>query len=339
MTKATEISNANLVDTAISSSPSSPEEPPRRRDWVRQLPSFSMIPTLIALAILSEILYPGFFDWPNMKLLLSQNAPIGIVAVGMTLVMISGGFDLSVGAIYAFAATLYAILAKDHSLLVAGTAALGCGVIAGVLNGVLVAKFNINAFVATLGTGSVIGGLAYIISDSSPQIPTNPSFSKLGNNDFIGLPISVWLLIVIMASGWFVLARTVYGRSLYALGGNPEASRLAGLRVDGLRISAFAIVGILSALAGLIIASRLEVGQADVGTTVALDAIAVVVIGGTSLFGGEGAMWRTAVGLGILAVLTNLFNSLALDASVQEVAKGGIILGAVGLDAWLRERR
>jgi ribose transport system permease protein len=334
MTASSEVSDHSTVGQAFAAVDDAP-----KRDWVKQLPSFSMIPMLIGLAILSEVLYPGFFDWANLKLLLSQNAPVGIVAVGMTLVMIAGGFDLSVGAIYAIAATLYAILAKDHSLLISGAAALGCGLLAGLLNGVLVAKFNINAFVATLGTSSVIGGLAYIISDSSPQVPTNPSFANLGNNDFAGLPISVWLLIIVMAIGWFVLSRTVYGRSLYALGGNAEASRLAGLRIDTLRISAFTILGVLSAMAGMIIASRLQVGQADVGATVALDSIAVVVIGGTSLFGGEGAMWRTAVGLGILAVLTNLFNSLALDASVQEVAKGGIVLGAVSLDAWLRRRR
>ena len=257
----------------------------------------------------------------------------------MTFVMVAGGFDLSVGAIYAFGATLYAGLAKDHSLLLAGSAAIGLGLVAGLINGVLVTKLKINAFIATIGTASIYGGFAFLYSHSAPEIPTNPSFTHIGQDDWLGLPIAVWILIVVFAVGSFVLARTTYGRAVYAVGGNPEAARLAGLRVDLIRTSAFTMVGGLAALGGIIIASRLNDGQADVGSTIPLNAIAVVVIGGTSLFGGEGAMWRTLVGLLILGTITNLFTSLAVDANIQSIATGAIVLGAVGLDAFLRSRR
>jgi ribose transport system permease protein len=184
----------------------------------------------------------------------------------------------------------------------------------------------------------VFGGIAFLYSDSQPFIVTDPAFTALGRASWLGLPIAVWVLAGVLTAGGLVLSRTVYGRSLYVVGGNDEAARLAGLRVGALRASTYVIVAACAALAGMIIASRLSVGQADIGRTVALDAIAVVVIGGTSLFGGEGAMWRTAVGLLILAVLTNLFDSLAVDTNVQSIVKGAIVVAAVSLDALARRR-
>ena len=150
------------------------------------------------------------------------------------------------------------------------------------------------------------------------------------------MPISLVLLIIAYIIGAVVLSKTVYGRSLYAVGGNPEAARLAGLRVDLLKTSTYALVGVLAAFGGMIIASRLSIGQADIAGTMSLDAIAIVIIGGTSLFGGSGAVWRTAVGLLLLAVLTNIFDALALDSNFQSLIKGVIVIGAVALDAFSR---
>lgn len=306
---------------------------------LRTAPTYAVVGALILLVIVAQIVYPGFLDWSNVKILLSQNAPLGIVAIGMTFVMIAGGFDLSVGAIYAFGAVVYAGVAKDHSLVVAGAAAIGVGLACGLINGVLVSRFRINAFIATLGSASVFSGLAFVVSKSEPQVPTNERFGTLGQGDWGPLPISVWVLIAIVLVAGLLLSRSVYGRWLYALGGNPDAARLSGLRVDLLRTSTFVLVGALAALGGMISASLLAVGQADVGASVPLDAIAIVVIGGTSLFGGEGAIWRTVVGLLILASLTNVLQSLAVDANVQSIAKGLIVVGAVGLDVWIRRRR
>ena len=291
---------------------------------------------LIALIVLCRTLYPGFLERDNLFNILSQNVQVELIALGMTFVMIAGGFDLSVGAIYAAGATIYAIEAKEVSLPLAAFIALAVGLIAGLANGLIITRLRVNAFVATLGTASIFSGAAFLYSHSAPIIVDQPNFMTLGAGRWFGIPISLYLLIAVYAFGSLILSKTVYGRSLYAVGGNPEAARLAGLRVDRLKISTYALVGALSALGGMIIASRLGIGQPDIAGTMSLDAIAIVIIGGTSLFGGEGAVWRTAVGLLLLAVLTNIFDALALDSNFQSLIKGAIVIGAVALDAYSR---
>jgi ribose transport system permease protein len=300
---------------------------------------FGMVWVLIAVIIAAQIIYPGFLEWGNVKNVLSQNAQVGIIAVGMTFVMIAGGFDLSVGAILASAAVFYADMANRMPFWIAFILAVLLGVAMGAVNGLIVTRLKVNPFVATLGTASIFGGGAFLYSKSAPILNNKEGFEKLGQSEVAGLPASVWIMIVIFIVGAFFLARTVYGRSLYAIGGNNEASRLAGLRTDTLRASTYVLVGACSAVGGAIVASRLQVGQADVGATTALDAIAVVVIGGTSLFGGEGAVWRSAIGLGIVAAITNLSDSEGWDINVQSVIKGAIVIGAVALDSWVRSRR
>ena len=298
---------------------------------------------LVVLALLvgvSQCLYPRFLDPQNIKNILSQNAPVGIIAVGMTLVMITGGFDLSVGSIYAAGATIYASLAvAGWSLPTAAAATVAVGVVAGLINGLIVTRLKVNPFVATLGTMTAYSGLALIYSNSSPFVVDDTTFTHLGRGSALGLPVSVWLLFAFLALGQFILSKTVYGRTLFAIGGNNEASRLAGLPTEWLRTSTYVLSGACSAVAGMIIASRLAIGQADIGATMALDAIAIVVIGGTSLLGGEGAIWRTAIGMLIVAVLTNLLDSLAVDANYQLVIKGVIVIAAVALDARVRAAR
>lgn len=291
---------------------------------------------LIALVILCRILYPGFLARDNIFNILSQNAQVGLIALGMTFVMIAGGFDLSVGAIYAAGATVYAMEAKEMALPLAALVALAVGLVCGTLNGVIVTRLKVNPFVATLGTTSIFGGAAYLYSHSAPVLVDRPDFNVLGAGRWFGVPISLMLLIIAYIIGALVLSKTVYGRSLYAVGGNPEAAGLAGLRVDLLKTSTYALVGVLAAFGGMIIASRLSIGQADIAGAMSLDAIAIVIIGGTSLFGGSGAIWRTAVGLLLLAVLTNIFDALALDSNFQSLIKGVIVIGAVALDAYSR---
>ncbi|MGK9166664.1 ABC transporter permease [Inquilinus limosus] len=302
------------------------------------LARFAMVWVLVGLVALSQLLYPGFLDIGNVLNILSQNAPVGIIAVGMTFVMIAGGFDLSVGSLYAAGATFYAAQAKGLPLPLAAAVTLLVGVLAGLLNGLVITKLRVNPFVATLGTSSIFAGAAFLYSHSAPIIVDDPAFSTLGAGRLAGTPISVLLMFVVFVLGGAVLSKTVYGRSLYAIGGNAEAAHLAGLPVDRLRISTYVLVGVLSVLGGMIIASRLSMGQADIGGTIALDAISMVIIGGTSLFGGAGAVWRTAVGMLILATLTNLFDALALNSNLQLIVKGVIVISAVALDA-LSQRR
>lgn len=299
---------------------------------------FGMVWVLVLVIIGAQVVYPGFLYIGNLSQILSQNAPLGIIAVGMTMVMIAGGFDLSVGAIYAATAVLFADMANKFPLGIAVVIALVLGVAMGLVNGLLVTKLKVNAFVATLGTASVFGGGAYIYSQSTPIVVTTENFQDLGLGLTFGLPNATWLFVLIFIVGAFVLSRTVYGKSLYAIGGNAEAARLAGIRVDRLKTITYVVVGLCSGIGGLIIASRVGVGQADLGASIALDAIAVVVIGGTSLFGGEGAMWRTGIGLLIIACITNVSDSIGLDTNSQSVIKGAIIVGAVALDAYTRRR-
>ncbi|QLQ11716.1 MAG: ABC transporter permease [Nocardioidaceae bacterium] len=160
----------------------------------------------------------------------------------------------------------------------------------------------------------------------------------MGGGEILGLPIVVWVLAAAVILGGILLARTVYGRSVYSVGGNAEAARLAGIQVGLTRGSTYVLTGICAAIAGMMLASRVGVGQADVGVNIPLDAIAIVIIGGTSLLGGEGAIWRTVVGLLLLGTINNLFDSLGWDAPAQQVVKGAIVLAAVSLDALSRRR-
>lgn len=310
-----------------------------RRAATEKAIQFGMVGVLIILIVVATLAYPRFLQPTNIRNILSQNSPVGIAAAGMTFVMIAGGFDLSVGAIFALGAVIFAMLTDPLGQLGAAGVALLVGVACGFINGFVVSKLKVNPFVATLGSGSVFGGVAYIISKSAPHSPDDYGFQVLGTGSFAGIPYSILLLVATLGLGGFVLARSVFGRSLYAIGGNSEAARLSGINVDLLRLSTYAISGLCSALAGMMLASRLGVGQADMGGNIALDSIAIVVIGGTSLLGGEGAMWRTVVGLLILATLTNVFDSLAISTNYQLVTKGLIVIGAVAIDAFVRGKR
>ncbi|MDT0440576.1 MULTISPECIES: ABC transporter permease [Streptomyces] len=301
---------------------------------------FSMLWVLVLLVVAATVLYPGFLRAANLQDILTQNAAVGIIAVAMTFVIISGGFDLSVGATYALGSTVFAGVTKSTgSVLLAGVCALLAGLAVGGANGTIIARWKVNPFVTTLGISSVIAGLAYVYSDSAPFIVDDVSFQYLALTALAGVPLPIWILLGAFLIGSVLLSRTGYGRNIFAIGGNEEAARLSGLRVPWLVGSAYVMTGVTAALAGMIDASRLGVGQADVGATVALDTIAIVVVGGTSLRGGEGAVWRSAVGLLILATLTNVFYSLNISQHWQLIAKGVIVVTAVALDSLLRSRR
>ncbi len=310
-----------------------------RGRYISFFAEFGMIWAFIILVIGGTIVYPRLITLSNLTNIFSQNAPVGIVAVGMTFVMIGGGFDLSVGAIFALSACIFADLADPVGLWAAAAVVIVVSGMCGALNGFIVTKLKVNPFVATLGTGSAFGGLAYVYSKSAPITSNDPAFQTLGTGALVGVPNSIWVMVAIIVVGGFVLAKSVYGQSIYAIGGNNDAARLSGLPVNLLRASTYILTGVCAGIGGMIIASRLGVGQADMGTSVPLDTIAVVVIGGTSLLGGEGAMWRTVIGLLVLAVLANIFDSLAISTNYQLLAKGSIIVGSVALDIFARSLR
>jgi ribose transport system permease protein len=299
---------------------------------------YGIVVVLAILSVVAVILYPRFFSIQNIFNILSQNAPIGIIAVGMTFVMIAGGFDLSVGSIVGLGATFFASFALRSGLLVAALVAILAGLTVGSINGIVINRLRVNPFIATLGAASVINGLMLIYSNTQPYVVSDPAFQAVGAGKTGPIPTSILVLAFVFLVGGFALSWTKYGRRIYAIGGNAEASHLSGIRVEFIRSTTYALSGVLAALAGILIASRLGVGQANMGATMTLDAIAIVVVGGNSLMGGEGAMWRTLVGLLVLATLTNIFYSVDVDPNWQLVAKGLIIVAAVALDSLAPKR-
>jgi ribose/xylose/arabinose/galactoside ABC-type transport system permease subunit len=221
---------------------------------------------------------------------------------------------------------------------VAFLAALLAGLAGGAFNGFIVTKLRFSPFVATLGTASVYGGIVLAYAGASAISPTSASFGTLGRGALGSLPYLDLTLVVVFLLGAVVLHRTTFGKSLYAVGGNLKAARLAGLRTGQLRASTYLISGLCAAFGGILAASQTGIGQATAGggTTVALNAIAIAVLGGTSLLGGEGAMWRTGIGILILATVNSLFNVLAVDAATQALIEGAILLLALVIDAAVR---
>lgn len=312
---------------------------PRETSLTAGARQYGIVAALIGLVIVAQIIYPRFLSVGNINDILSQNASIGIVAVGMTFVIIAGGFDLSVGAVYALGATLYAGLAIILPVPVAGVVTAGAALVCGLANAAIITLLRVNPFIATLGTSSAILGIAYIYSNSQAFVVPGDAFAGLADTKIFGVALPVAIFVALVVCGGLILAYTVFGRNVYAVGENYDAARLSGVRVRLVTMSTYIATSLLAGFAGMIDASRLGVGQANVGASLSLDVIAVVVIGGTSLLGGEGAIWRTVVGLLTLATLTNLFYSLNVNQNWQLLAKGLILIVAVALDAALRERK
>ncbi|MGD9961382.1 ABC transporter permease [Nocardioides sp.] len=300
---------------------------------------FAVIPVMVGVLVLAQVLNSQFLTWPSINLMLRQNASLGLIAIGLTFVLIGGGIDISVGALYAAGASVYTKVALDHSLLTALCAAIATGVVGGVVNGLLVTKLKFSPFVATLGTASLFGGLVVLYAGNLAIAPTNPAFRDLARGDVLGVSNVVIALLVIGVVAALVLHRTAFGKSLYAVGGSFSASYVAGLRTDSIRLVTYVISGACATFAGVIYASQTGISQSDLGgSVVALTTIAIVVLGGTSLYGGEGAIWRTAAGFMILASVTTIFTMLAVDEPLQEIVQGAIVVGALILDASGRKR-
>lgn len=286
----------------------------------------------LTLSVASDV----FLTWQNLLNILDQNAAVGVIAVAATLVFIAGGFDLSVGSIYAVAGIVAAELAphvgSGGAILVA--ILLGAGF--GIVNGVLTSIGRMNAFIATLATSIIIGGIAIVITNTL-VIVTVSSFSILGQGavGLVKYTVFVWLGFTVLCA--LLLHRTILGRYIFACGGNPEAARLSGIRVGGVRGICYVISGLAGGLAGVLDASRVSTAQpGSGGLSLVVLAIAAVVIGGTSIQGGEGAIWRTIVGVLLLALIGNGFNLLNIDPVYQDIFRGCIILGAVAVDGWSR---
>jgi ribose transport system permease protein len=293
---------------------------------------------LVLLFLVLSVASDSFLTKTNLLNILDQSAAIGIIACGSTFVLIAGGLDLSVGAIFAFSGVLAAEAAGPLGVpggLLAGVLA---GLALGLANGVAVTWLRVNSLVGTLGSALVIRGFAVAITGASIILVADTSFGTLGTDAILGIKYSIVVWALFAALLGFVLWRTRFGRHVYAVGGNPEAARLSGVRVELVRTITFGLSGLAAGLAGVLVASRVGTGQADVGTGYELTAIAAIVIGGTSIAGGRGAIWRTVVGVLLLALIGNGMNLLNVAPNYQLVVQGAILIVAVGLDAWIRGR-
>jgi ribose transport system permease protein len=307
--------------------------------WRAQLPTlirvYGILLTLFLLLAVVTIGNPAFISQQNIFNMASQWAPAGIMAVGMTFVILTGGFDLSVASAYSLCAVVAAYVGQGHAPWIAFLAAIAAGLVFGLANGILVAVVRINPFITTVGSGFIINGVALVMTQNAAFLVDNESFGVLGAGRWHGVPWSGMLLVTFLVFFGFVLARTIYGEAIYAVGGNYEASRLSGIRVRAVVASTYVLMGGCVGLAGSIAASQLSSAQANLDPGIIFDVLTIVVVGGTSLSGGSGAMWRTAVGLGIIATISNGFVLLDISPYYQSIIKGSIIVAALALDTGL----
>jgi ribose transport system permease protein len=304
--------------------------------WRERMPgiirTWGIVGTLVLLLAVVTAGNPAFLSSHNVFNMLSQWAPAGIMAVGMTYVILTGGFDLSLASGYSLCAVVAAYVGQTQAPGVAFLAALACGLLYGAANGVLVAVVRINPFITTVGTGFMLNGIVLVMTQNAAFLVDDPAFGALGAGRWHGVPYSGMLLVAVMLAFGFILARTTFGEAIYAVGGNYEASRLSGLRVRGIVASSYVLLGGCVGVAGSITASQLSSAQANIDPIIIFDVLTIVVVGGTSLAGGSGAMWRSAVGLGIIATISNGFVLLDISPYYQDVIKGAIIVGALALD-------
>jgi ribose transport system permease protein len=306
----------------------------RRALAIRQ--SGILIPFLVALVALS-ILSPSFLRFQNLTNILDQQAGIIIVACAGTLVLIAGGIDLSVGAIYGLAGATSAQIATSVSTPVGILCGLGLGLAFGLVNGLVVTRFRVNALIGTLAMSFVVSGIGAVLTKGNLVVAfDHPDFQRFAATRILGMTSAAWMMIVIAIAVGVLLSRTTFGRYVYASGGNAEAARLGGVRVNGIRLATFALSGVSAAMAGVIDASRVLSAQASSGQFLTFTVLTGIIVGGTSIIGGEGSVRRTVVGCLFVALVANGFNLLGLDPFYQQITLGVILLLAVGIDSWSR---
>jgi putative xylitol transport system permease protein len=301
----------------------------------RTLSRYGIVIALALIVLILSISTENFLTSGNLTNILRQVSINGILAVGMTFVILTGGIDLSIGSLLALSGMVAASLvvgAQPHASVVAVGAAIATGAALGAFSGVLIAWVRLPAFVVTLGMLSAVRGLTLIYSQGMPISNLSSSFKSLGQGSFLGIPISVILFAATVLVAWIVLRYTIYGRRLYAVGGNMRSARTCGINVAGIIFSAYLLMGTLSGLAGAILSARTTAALPQAGVAYELDAIAAVVIGGTSLTGGVGGVLLTVVGVLIIGLLNNGLDLMGISSYYQQVIKGLMIVAAVLID-------
>lgn len=287
----------------------------------------------IALVVVLTCLKPSFIQPSNLVNILKQASINGILSFGMMFVIIAGGFDMSVGSTVAFAGIVAALLGQGQfPLIVPLVVAMLAGLAVGIVNGVGVAVGDLPPFIMTLGTMTAVRGLALLTSDGKPVTGISDEYKAVAASSIFGVPMLAIFLVIVILICAFVLAKTVYGRRVYACGGNLQAARVSGINTSMIRISTFAIAGLLAGLSGFLMTSRVTIGQPTAAESYEMDAITACVVGGVSMSGGVGKPWGVVIGCLLITVITNGLDILGVSSHWQKIVKGLIIVLAVLID-------
>lgn len=299
-----------------------------------------LIGAIVVVFILFTSLNKNFLTFQNMINLLVAASLVGVVAVGHTYLIIAGQNDLSPGSVAAFSGVLVALLmSKGLPIFAAVLVTLVFGVLFGLFNAWMVNCIKLEAFIATLVTQTIVRGFAYIICDGKPIAISNMNFIKMGNYRFLNLPVAVWLMLLSFVAFGFILAKTRFGRSVYAIGGSAEAARLAGLNPKRIITLCFILIGVLTSMGGMIFAARMNAGQPAANVNLEFDAITAVILGGVSFAGGVGGMFGTVLGVFLIQAFNTGLIMVNVPTFWQNVAKGALLLFALSFDYIRKERR
>lgn len=303
------------------------------RDIKSLLFKYKSLIGLLILCIVISLVTPRFLTVPNILNVFTQVSVNAIIAVGMCFVILTGGIDLSVGSTLAIAGAIAASLAqKNVNIVLILVLTVIIGGLIGLVNGIIVAKGKIQAFIVTLATMTVFRGVTYVYTNGTPISGLGTNFTFIGNGTIFGIPLPVVIIAIVALIAWYVLTQTRYGRYVYAVGGNEDSSRLSGINTDKIKALVYVLSGAAAALSAIVVTSRIGSASPNAGSGFELDAIAAVVLGGTSLSGGEGSLTGTIIGAMIIGVLNNGLNLMNVSPFYQSIVKGLVILLAVMLD-------
>ena len=293
----------------------------------------------ISLFLILSLTTEGFFTERNIRNLLDQQSTILIAASFMTIVIISGNFDISISAIFVVA-PLFALNIENATgnILLSVLGGVGLGVILGSFNALVVTYFKVNSFIATLATSFMFFGFGYLISDRSLMRPVTDSYQQIARTKFFDITSATWISLVVVIVASILLTRTRFGRNVFATGGNHEAARLAGINVPQVQAITFILLGAAAALAGIVNSSRSISAQPSDDFSFVFAVLTAVIVGGTSIMGGKGAIWRTVAAAFFLAFMNNGFNLLQVDPLWQRIILGLVIVIAVALDSWSQRK-
>ncbi|GAE27982.1 inositol transport system permease protein [Halalkalibacter wakoensis JCM 9140] len=304
------------------------------------LKKYGIFIILILLIVLMSILTPHFLSTTNLINIVRQMSIIGIIAIGVTPIIITKGIDLSSGSLIALVSVVVATFAQgDFPIVVPILVALGVGLLVGLVNGTLVAKGMLAPFIATLGMMTAARGAAMLYSDGRPIGGISETFTFIGQGMIAGIPVPVIIFGFVGLVTWILLNKTKIGKYVYAIGGNEQAAVTAGINVSRIKLMVYAYAGLLGGVAGMILTARIASGQPQAGIMFELDAIAAAVIGGTSLFGGIGTVGGTIIGALIIGVMNNGLDLLGVSSYWQQIVKGAIIVAAVYIDSRKNHRK